>query len=172
MQGNAAFNTNKTYKLGQEELRLQNYSQALDHFTVLLDEADYSDPHFDRYQSYTGLCQVLLGEKEGISLCRKSAATSTPKIENMCNLALAELQLNKRNNAIDAIQKGIKLDPKNNQLKKLKSRLDTRRKPFIPFISRDNFVNVMVGKITYRANRKAECTRIGKYSNSPMSFIV
>ncbi len=172
MQGNASFDTSKTYKLGQEELRLQNYSQALDHFTVLLNEADNNDPHFDRYQSYTGLCQVLLGEKEGISLCRKSAAATTPKIENMCNLALAELQLNKRNNAINAIQKGIKLDPKNSQLKKLKSRLDTRRKPFIPFISRDNFVNVMVGKITYRANRKAECTRIGKYSNSPMSFIV
>ncbi len=172
MHRNSPFNTSKAYKLGQEELRLQNYSQALDHFTILLDDADNNDPQFDRYQSYTGLCQVLLGEKEGISLCRKSAATNTPQIENMCNLALAELQLNKRSNAIDAIQKGIKLDPKNSQLKKLNSRLDTRRKPFIPFISRDNFINIMVGKITYRTNRKAECTRIGKYSNSPMSFIV
>lgn len=172
MQGNASFDVSKTYKLGQEELRLQNYSQALDHFTVLLDDADNNDPQFDRYQSYTGLCQVLLGEGDGISLCRKSAKTINPKVENICNLALAELQLNKRSNAIAAIKSGIKLDPKNNQLKKLNSRLDTRRKPFISFISRDNIINVMVGKITYRANRKAECTRIGKYSNSPMSFIV
>lgn len=172
MQGNASFDASKLYQLGQEELRLQNYSQALDHFTVLLDDSDNNDPKFDRYQSYTGLCQVLLGEREGISLCRKSAKTANPKVENICNLALAELQLNKRSNAITAIKNGIKLDPKNTQLKKLKSRLDTRRKPFIPFISRDNVANILIGKITYKINRKHNSTRIGKYSNSPMSFIV
>ena len=168
-----AMDKNTEFKLGQEELRLQNYTQALDHFSFLVALSKPSDQHFPKYQSYLGLCQVLLGENEGISLCRESAKSIPDSVSIKCNLALAELQLNKRNNAISALESGIKLDPKNKHLKKLHSRLDTRRKPFLPFVSRDNFINIVVGKISYKANRKrSESIRIGKYSNCPMSFIV
>lgn len=163
----------KEFKLGQEELRLQNYSQALDHFSFLLALSSPADSLYPKYQSYQGLCQVLLGEKEGISLCRLSAKNMSGSIEIKCNLALAELQLNRRNKAISVVESGLRIDPRNKHLKKLHSRLDTRRKPFIPFVSRDNIINILVGRISYKANkRKTECTRIGKYSNCPMSFIV
>ena len=172
MHGHAS-DTEKEYKLGQEELRLQNYSQALDHFSFLLALSSPSDPMYPMYQSYQGLCQVLVGEEEGILLCRQSAKSISSSIEIKCNLALAELQLNKRHKAISIVESGLKLDPSNKHLKKLHSRLETRRKPFLPFVSRDNVINVAVGKISYKANkRRSETMRIGKYSNCPMSFIV
>ncbi|THB69855.1 MAG: hypothetical protein D6B28_10730 [Gammaproteobacteria bacterium] len=163
----------KEFKLGQEELRLHNYSQALDHFSFLLALGKPTDANYNQLSSYAGLCQVLLGENQGITLCRQSASSCKNSIELKCNLALAELQLNQRSNAISAVESGLKLDPKNKRLKKLHSRLDTRRRPFLPFVSRDNLINIFIGKISYKTNkRKTEYTRIGKYSNSPMSFIV
>ncbi len=172
MHGHAS-DKEKEFKLGQEELRLQNYTQALDHFSFLSALSNPAESIFPRYQSYLGLCQVLLGEKEGISLCRESAKTIPNSIEIKCNLALAELQLNMRNNAISVVESGLKLDPKNSQLKKLHSRLETRRKPFLPFVSRDNLINIFIGKISYKANkRRTEHVRIGKYSNCPMSFMI
>jgi hypothetical protein len=51
---------------------------------------------------------------------------------------------------VEALDRGIALDPKHTGLKHLKAEMGTRKSPVIPFLHRDNPLNVSLGKMRRR----------------------
>lgn len=56
----------------------------------------------------------------------------------------------KRNEAVNSLYRGIGYDEENGILHKELERIGVRRRPVIPFMSRDNFLNIWLGKLRHR----------------------
>ena len=52
-----------------------------------------------------------------------------------------------RRKAVEALEKGLALDPRHPGLKRLMAEMGTRKTPVIPFLHRDNPLNVSLGKM-------------------------
>jgi tetratricopeptide (TPR) repeat protein len=66
------------------------------------------------------------------------------------NLGKAYLAANKKKEAVESFQEGIKIDKNNEELLNEMKKLGTRRKPPLPFLKRSNPVNKYIGKLTYK----------------------
>ena len=64
--------------------------------------------------------------------------------------ATAELKLRHRKRACSAVKLGLKLDPRDTDLIGLRTRMGSRRKPCLQFLSRDNLLNKWLGRVTYQ----------------------
>ncbi len=112
--------------------------------------AAVDDPHRNLYAAAHGLSMVHLGDFRGINLCRQAAAEEVFDARVFEQLARAELHLKHRRQACTAIQRGLRIDPGNMLLRTLRKRMGTRRQPVLTFLSRENPLNRMLGRITYR----------------------
>jgi hypothetical protein len=65
------------------------------------------------------------------------------------NLGKAYLVSGKRKLAITAFQKGLGIDPKNQDLMREMKKLGIRKKPPVPFLGRSNSLNKYLGKILH-----------------------
>lgn len=148
---------NRIFATGLQNLEEHNYQDALGFFSKATSCAEAFDPHRHRYLSYMGVCEVMLGNISGLELCRKAALEETKYADVFCNLAIAEFNHFSRRRALAAIQKGMRIDPKSDTLPTLLNQIDTRRRPALPFLSRDNSFNKFLGKVSYRlGNGKAK----------------
>ena len=71
------------------------------------------------------------------------------------NLAYVASHSNHRELAIKAIAQGRAIDPYDTQLIHLRRALGLRRKPVLSFLSRENMLNILLGKILYLVHRPA-----------------
>jgi hypothetical protein len=55
-----------------------------------------------------------------------------------------------RRKAVEALEKGLALDPRHPGLLRLRAEFGTRRPPVISFLHRDNPLNVSLGKVRKR----------------------
>ncbi len=163
----------KIFSIGKEELKLTNFYEAFEKFNMVVNQSNLDNNNHDLYLSYLGLSRVMLGEINAIDECREIA--NVPQQRNAdicCNLALAEIKLNERNNAIAAIKKSLSYDPHNSRAIAIKRKIDTRRKPTIPFFNRNHSLNILLGKISYKTMAKNRKARINKYSSTLTNFII
>jgi len=100
--------------------------------------------------SYYGLSQVFVFNGKGLLLCREAASNEVVEGDVFLNLACAELESGNRKRAIDVIHHGVKIDAENTKLKRACTVLDCRKKYFIFFLSRDNRLNQLVGRMLRR----------------------
>ena len=147
---------NRIFATGLQNFEERNYQEALSFFSKATDSAEAFDPHRHRYLSYMGVCEVMLGNISGLERCRQAALEETKFADVFCNLAIAEFNHFSRRRALAAIHKGMRVDPKSDALPTLLNQIDTRRRPTIPFLSRDNSVNRILGRVSYKlGNGKA-----------------
>lgn len=111
------------------------------------------DVHSTLYMSFLGLVQVLLNDVSGLNLCRRAAREETHRGDVFENLARAELKLGHRKQAWDALRRGLKLDKGHAGLRALQIEMGARRHPALAFLDRDNLLNRLIGKFTYRPRR-------------------
>ncbi len=103
---------------------------------------------FPEAKAWYGYC--LANERQnfsaGISLC-KDALNSDPLLSDGY-LALARIYLlrKQRKFAIEALQQGMKVG-QDRDISTLLSHLGIRKKPVIPFLSRNNVLNVALGRM-------------------------
>lgn len=107
---------------------------------------------------FPGLAYTYLGvalaklesrKKDGLALCEHGVKIQFYEPENHLNLARVCLLMNNRKGAIEAIARGLKIDPQNSALRQLRQEIGVRRRPVIPFLSRDNPVNRVLGRIRH-----------------------
>lgn len=98
--------------------------------------------------SFYGLCIALVQKKfkPAVDLCKKAIELQFYHGEHYANLARVYLAAEHRKKAISTVHKGLKVVPEDENLIQLRRELGVRRPPPIPFLSRDNPLNVVLGR--------------------------
>jgi len=87
--------------------------------------------------------------RDGFKLCEHAVKIQYYDPENHMNLAKVQLLMNDRRGAVGSIARGLKLDPNHRGLKELRVDIGVRKRPFIPFLSRTNPINVFLGRLRH-----------------------
>ncbi len=87
--------------------------------------------------------------REGLNLCRHACRISFYEPENFINLARTALIAGNRREAYKAIERGYGLDPTSTPLKKLHGKLGVRQPPVLRFLSRQNPLNRLLGRLRH-----------------------
>jgi tetratricopeptide (TPR) repeat protein len=144
----------KFLKKGDGKSALHVITKALDDFPL--------DPFF---LSYYGCLVAIVKHnyKEGVKICR-SAITRLDKTVPFgteffypvfyLNLGRAYLSGNRKVEAIKAFHRGLKNDPKNQELLEELNIMGTRKKPAVRFLHRSNPINKYIGLLLSRATKK------------------
>ncbi|HUP64009.1 MAG TPA: hypothetical protein VM557_01850 [Thermoanaerobaculia bacterium] len=98
--------------------------------------------------SYLGLCLALVQRKfkPAIEFCEKAIELQFYHPEHYSNLARVYVAAEKRKKAVDAVKRGLKVLPEDEGLARLRDELGQRKSPPIPFLSRNNPLNVLIGR--------------------------
>lgn len=141
-------------RLGIAAARRQDFERGY----ILLKEA------YDRFQrlgdtkqlgpvlSYYGLCLAMFRGRyrEGAQFCQAAIDREFFRAEYYYNLAQVWVAGRSRRRAVEAIQRGLSVEPNHAALKELEEELGKRRPPVVPFLSRNNPVNRSLGKLRHR----------------------
>jgi tetratricopeptide (TPR) repeat protein len=110
------------------------------------------------YYAYLGYCVARFDRrvKEGLQLCQHAVALDPGSAEAYLNLARVHLLDRNRWRASQALMRGEQLDPENVTLRELHFELGVRKNPVLPFLSRRNPLNVMLGRLRHRLSPSEE----------------
>jgi len=148
-------------KAARVHLRSNRRKEA---YSILL-QANGIYPNHPVILSYRGWLQAVVDKKpkSGLTACRKAFVlfkTSDPDLAGRVfpilylNLGRTFLLTGKKRDAFDNFRKGLNYDRGNMELKKELALLGTRKKPPISFLSRSNFLNLIIGKLIHPDPKK------------------
>jgi len=102
-----------------------------------------------RYLSQYGLFLGLSGRRryEGVRFCREAVAMEGYNPDFQWNLGRALMSANRRREAYVALRKGLRLQRDHRGIIADLKRMGVRRRPPLPFLGRDNPVNVFLGRL-------------------------
>lgn len=141
------------FQEGMKFFECGDYNKALS-FLTLIDIDALGESSQNIYLSYLGLVKVCLGEHEGIKLCRRAVHLERFNGDVYHNLACAELKLNERRSAMEILRSGLLIEPNHPGLNDMHNKMCSRKRPVMRFLSRDNPVNRVIGKIRHSSPRK------------------
>jgi tetratricopeptide (TPR) repeat protein len=136
---------------GLDACRRGNWQAGL----PVLAQAAEKDP---RGRALPGLVYSYLGYgialrehrvQDGLKLCQHAVKLEFYQAENYLNLARTLLLSGNRRAAVRALEDGLQVEPDNPELLKLQGEMGTRRAPVLPFLSRSNPVNLLLGKLRH-----------------------
>ncbi|HUF17805.1 MAG TPA: hypothetical protein VMS12_07160 [Thermoanaerobaculia bacterium] len=137
----------------------RRYTQALALFVKAYGSSEGSSPDqkskYVEGLSYYGLCLAREQKKfrPAIDFCKKAVEIQFYNAEHYANLTRVYLVAGTRKRAVDALQAGLRALPNDLMLQNLQKELGARGRPVIPFLSRDNPINIILGK-AFRARKK------------------
>jgi len=149
--------TTKLVDRARRLIRTDRFGPALG----LLEDARRISPDDPFVMSYYGCLSAIVEKRfdEGIKTCREAIARLQdtdpeghgPHLpEFYLNLGKAYTAAKKKREAVESFRMGLRVDPKNWDLILAMNKLGPRQPPPIPFLSRSNFMNRILGKIRYR----------------------
>ena len=98
--------------------------------------------------SYYGVCVAMVRRRyaDSVKYCQISLRTNPLDPQHRANLALVYMERNDRAKAVETLNSGLRLDGRNRRIHQILDELGRRKAPVIPFLSRDNAVNIWLGK--------------------------
>ena len=139
---------------GFQYFNKEEYADALSHFLLAFNSDDKANRN--KYLSYCGRALFHLQDKQlGFEKCLKAAEEEKHHTDVFYNLGYVASHYGKREVALKAIAQGRAIDPYDTQLIHLRRALGLRRKPVLGFLSRENLLNIILGKISYLVYRVA-----------------
>ncbi len=104
------------------------------------------------HMSWYGLTLVLVEKNSnlGLVLVDQALRLAGPDPDLLLNSARVHLALNQRDRAVRAISRGLELWPEDPRLLAARDALGTRSAPAIPFLSRSNPLNRLLGRLRHR----------------------
>jgi len=98
--------------------------------------------------SYYGLCLAIVQKKykNAVDLCKKAIEMQFYRADHYSNLSRVYLETDHKQKAIDIVEKGLKVNPEDEGLLKLRKAIGVRARPPIPFLSRSNPLNEFLGR--------------------------
>lgn len=102
-----------------------------------------------RYLSHYGVCLGLLGKRrhDAVRFCREAVAREGYNPDLLWNLGRALLAAERRAEAHAAFIKGLRLQRDHRGIIQDLKRMGIRRRPPLPFLSRDNPLNMILGRL-------------------------
>jgi tetratricopeptide (TPR) repeat protein len=136
----------------------------------ILVEANIAYPDHPYILSYYGWLQAVVDKKykSGLDTCSKafvlfktSDSETAEKVYPVLylNLGRTFLVAGKKKDAFENFQKGLKYDRSNAELKKEMKLLGMRKKPPLPFLSRSNLLNIIIGKLFHANTSRPQASR-------------
>lgn len=107
---------------------------------------------FYSYLGY-GIARCRGQVHEGVRLCEHAVKVEFYNPENYLNLARTYLLADNRRRAYKALTQGLRTDRRHTGLIALARQMGWRRRPVLPFISRDNPVNRFLGRLRHDLRR-------------------
>src|SRR5579862_2331996 len=139
----------REFKTGLTLLR-DNYAvKALPHMKRAVD-LDKNNPY---YMSYLGVVLARSEQKWGEAerLCDTAVRMKRNQAQLYLNLAEVYAQAGRKDDAVDALQAGLKYARRDVRLSIAMNRLTRRREPVLSFLNRTHPVNRQLGMIRHRA---------------------
>ncbi len=98
--------------------------------------------------SYYGVCLAKLRHKyaEAVQYCNVSIKSNIFDPDHRYNLALVYLERDDRKAAVEALNSGLRLNPRHPRINRIFDEIGRRQKPPIAFLHRDNPINIWLGK--------------------------
>ena len=117
---------------------------------------DSNKPFPGYFYSYLGVAIARREgrKREGVELALYGVGLGPRDPENRLNLARAYLLIHNRRRAVKQIHVGLRINPGHQALRKLQTEIGCRRKSFIPFLSRDSFLNQWMGRLTHQMEER------------------
>jgi tetratricopeptide (TPR) repeat protein len=117
---------------------------------ALLERALKEQAH-PAWHSYLGYCIAKeRGQvRRGIELCREALVVDAENPVHYLNLARIHLVTGKKGEALAVLREGMSVE-ENGEILALLNRLGTRKPPVLSFLSRDHFLNKILGRILSR----------------------
>ena len=135
---------------GIESLEQCLVEDSVVHFKNACNSVSVRDQLFAKYKSYYGLSSLLSGDASGIAVCRNLLQTCPLDADVHLNLARAEMFMANRKAALKVVEQGLVFAAQHPGLNDFKNRLGVRGVRFVPFLPRNNYVNVALGKLLRR----------------------
>lgn len=115
-------------------------------------EVDSTNP---LYLSFLGLAMARSEKKwvEATKLCEDALRLKRKELQLHLNLAEVYAVSGKRDSAIAVLDQARESFGPNARLMKARSRVEKRKSPILPFLPRQNMLNVTLGKWRHRASK-------------------
>jgi tetratricopeptide (TPR) repeat protein len=151
-----------------EEGRAAFVARDLDAAHRAFERAHRRDGRDPRFMSWYGVTLVLVERNSslGIELCDQALRLAGPDPELLLNQARIHLALKQRERAVRAIVRGLELFPGDVRLVAARDAVGIRRPPVIPFLSRNNPLNRVLGRLRHRWKER----HTPPYENSPVAL--
>jgi len=122
-----------------------------------------------RYLSYYGLSLAKAGLSSQIALqaCRSAATRQSDDPLLLLNLGRVYLITGKLDPALECFEKGLRVQPESNILRKELARIDRRSKPMVPFLGRSHPVNRWLGRKKFQRRGRAPGVGYAGATQSP-----
>ncbi len=132
------------------------------------ERAHRKDPREPRFMSWYGVTLVLVEKNSvlGVELCDQALRLVGPDPELLLNLARVHLALNQRERAVKAVLRGLELFPGDARLVAARDGIGIRRPPVISFLSRNNPLNRVLGRLRHRWSQR----NVPRYERSPIAL--
>jgi Flp pilus assembly protein TadD len=139
----------REFKQGLAFLRDDYAVKALPHMRRAT-ELDKNNPY---YMSYLGVVLARSEEKWGEAerLCDAAVRMKRNQAQLYLNLAEVYIAAGRREEALEALEAGLKYARRDIRLTIAKNRLVSRRTPVLAFLSRQHPVNRQLGRLRHRA---------------------
>jgi hypothetical protein len=126
------------------------------------------DPRDPRYMSWYGLTLVLVERNSslGVLLCDQALRGAGADPDLILNQARVHLALNQRERTVRALQRGLDAHPDHRGLQWARECLGWRRRPVLPFLSRNSTLNRWLGQLRHRFGRRPVASR----GSTPMTL--
>lgn len=136
---------------GIELCRQGSWRQGLDLLRKVAEADDRSAELPGLFYSFLGfgIARFDRRVREGIALCQHAVKREFYQPENYVNLARTYLLAEDRRRASETVLEGLKIDPDHRGLADLLEELGIRRRPVLPFLSRRNPLNYLLGKVRH-----------------------
>jgi tetratricopeptide (TPR) repeat protein len=101
--------------------------------------------------SYLGYGIALRQQRvqEGLKLCQHAVKLEFFQAESYLNLARTQLLAGQRRAAVRTVAQGLKIEPDHARLLEVRRELGLRKRPVLPFLSRSNPLNLLLGRLRH-----------------------
>src|SRR5260370_33185722 len=151
-EGTAEIDPVVEFKKGVELLRNEYPQKAL----VRLQRAFESDKHNPYYISFLGLSIARAQRKwdQASDLCEIAVQLKPKEMQFHLNLGEVYASAGLREKALDKLDEAVELFGEDARLKRARGMVVNRRKPLLPFMGREHFLNRELGKLRHRTLKR------------------
>jgi tetratricopeptide (TPR) repeat protein len=116
-------------------------------------ECDRQNPF---YASFLGLSIARAERKwdQALELCEIAVQLNRDEAQFYLNLAEVYASGGRRAKALNTLDAALELFGEDERLRRARSRVEKRRSPLIPFLTRENFLNRKLGKLRHRVLKR------------------